>query len=92
MEKITKAEYIAAQRVIRKYHEQLLAGQFQFLYYEGDGMEYYEKWITAKNLNYACKKMKEFCLNKQVLIDYEVLHNDKYYDLNDNEILKDFIH
>lgn len=91
---ITKRQYVDAQKTIRKYHEQLLKGQYQFLFFINESSEVNEKWIKAKNIEDACQKMKKYIdeTSKNITtVDYEVMFERKYIDISENELLKNLM-
>lgn len=94
MRKITKAEFLKAQRVIQTYKIQQQEGKYQFLYWLVDDTEednMCEKWIKAKSLDQACNIFLAWKTSNVVRVDYEVYFNGTYIDITNRSGFEDLI-
>jgi hypothetical protein len=86
MERITKAKYMKAVRVVAAYEKQQRAGKFQFLYWLeediGNDERVKEKIINAKDIDEACKKFLLIKSSDTAKVDYEVMFDGGYFDIS----------
>lgn len=93
MRKVTRTEYLKAQRIVHNYLKQQQAGKYQFLYWlegeeEGDAKE---MWVQANNIDVACDLFLKKKSSDVVKVDYEVMFDGEYLDITNKIGFEDLI-
>ena len=94
MKTITKREYNAALKTIKKFELQkmrvrIASNLFGFLWW-GKSDNEHSKWIKAKDINEACAKFLK-CTPTLENVDYEVQNGYNYIDISDIKPINKYI-
>jgi hypothetical protein len=85
MRRITRTEYLKAQRIVSAYEKQQRQGVYQFLYWLEDGIDdedaVCEMLVKAKSIEGACEIFLKKKSSDVVKVDYEVAFNREFFDI-----------